>query len=246
VAFPLLSQIRYLIEGLQQTHTTYKIPSEMQAFDPNGDVVLILDRHVEKINTTSPTTIASVDAIASESGKPLEAQFNMLVSSRHMVLASSVFAVMLQTRFQEGWTLETKGKVEIPLPDDDPDPFTVLLNIIHGRTRQVPRRVNLDMMTELSILVDKYQMHEVVGVFSEIWIGALMDRVPKVLTADTLPWLCISWVFGNDAAFKQVTELLMRAGDSELEDLINELPIPEAVVGIVPSYMTNMGQANIR
>jgi hypothetical protein len=83
--------------------------------------------------------------------------------------------------------------VEIPPPDEEPDLFAILLNIIHGRTKQVPRRIDLVQLKKLSILVDKYQMQEVVGVFTEIWINALKASLPKDHTEDLLFWLCISW-----------------------------------------------------
>jgi hypothetical protein len=235
---------------------TYRI------FCPGGDVDLILSNNTEVTQTPTPTvanttlTAADIDNIASEnegSNNAIETtedvQANkrepthivMVVSSKHMILTSSVFKAMLENQYQEGQTLARQGKVEIPLPDDDPDALIILLYIIHGRTRMIPRRVDLPLLIKLSILVDKYQMHEVVEVFSEIWMEALKNDVPRVLTADTVPWLCISWVFRNDAVFKQVTEQLIRTGDSELDDeLVNELPIPQAVIGKCPPHMTNI------
>lgn len=67
---------------------------------------------------------------------------HMLVSSKHMMLASPVFRAMLRPdTFKEGQTLQAAGKLEVSLPDDDPVALVVLLNIIHGQTRKVPRRV---------------------------------------------------------------------------------------------------------
>lgn len=207
--------------------------SETQTFDPHGDVVLVLNRHQEA-SPIAPTTLTR-EGIASGSDGLRPISVNMLVSSKHMILASSVFAAMLKVDYKEGSTLESKGKVEILLPDDEPDVFTILLNIIHGRTKKVPRRIDLVSLTKLSILVDKYQMHEAVGVFAEIWIEALKVDLPQDLTEDVLFWLCISWVFGDGIIFQKVTEILMRMSDSEFdEDAMNELPIPEAIIGKAP------------
>jgi hypothetical protein len=186
---------------------------ETQTFDPKGDLVLVFNH-----STASETP----------------AQVNMLVSSKHMILISSVFAAMLKVDYIEGSTLESKGHVEILLPDDDPQAFTILLNIIHGRSKKVPRRVDLLLLQKLAVLVDKYQMQEVVAVFSEIWIANFGDNIPKAPTADSLSWLCISWVFGDGYVFGRVTNILMRASDSSLDqDALNELPIPAAVIGMV-------------
>ncbi|QSZ36636.1 hypothetical protein DSL72_006517 [Monilinia vaccinii-corymbosi] len=67
----------------------------------------------------------------------------MLVSSKHMTLASPVFdAILSNGRFKEGTELLIKGKVEIELPDDDPVAFAIGANVIHHRNKMVP--VELD------------------------------------------------------------------------------------------------------
>jgi hypothetical protein len=206
--------------------------SETQTFDPYGDVVLVLDGHAET-SPASPTT-STGEGIVSRSDCLPSIPIKMLVSSKHMILASSVFAAMLKVDYKEGSMLKSKGKVEILLPDDDPEAYTILLNIIHGFPRKVPQQIDLLLLKKLSILVDKYQMQEVVAVFAQIWIEALEVNIPKALTSDLLSWLCISWVFGDDRVFKQVTGILMRISDGVLdEDILNDLPIPEAVVGKV-------------
>lgn len=258
---------------------------EIQIFDRNGDIVLILQRHQDTNPTVSialahtemttsdgsgqDTTEVTHDVedhnqpLASDNTLVLSKQMtpatenggpnadidvgdsqhhshpltyvHMLISSKHMILASSVFEAMLKTHYIEGQTLETKGKVEIPLPDDDPDAFTILLDIIHSRTNQVPRQVDLGLLTKLSILVDKYQMHEAAGIFPEVWMGELRACLPIASPEEILSWLCISWVFQNSDIFRQVTEILILTSDSEFgEDDVSELPIPKAVVGTVP------------
>jgi hypothetical protein len=107
--------------------------SETQTFDPRGDVILILNRNPEAGPTTPATSTR--EGIASGSDELPSTPVNLLVSSKHMILASSVFAAMLKVDYKEGSTLESKGKVEISLPDEEPDLFAILLNIIHGRTK---------------------------------------------------------------------------------------------------------------
>ena len=81
-----------------------------------------------------------------------------------MTLASSVFKAMLNGHFMEGRLLAEMGMVEVPLPDDDPTAFTILLDIIHGRGSRVPRKLNLTLLTDIAVLVDKYRLHEVVSI----------------------------------------------------------------------------------
>lgn len=219
--------------------------SETLIFDPRGDVVLILERKPGDSPATadSSTTEGSSSGIDALPSKPV----NMLVSSGHMSLASTVFAAMLKPHFLEGSTLKSKGRVEISLPDDEPDMFTILLNIVHGRTKKVPRQFNLRQLTEISVLVDKYQMQEVAGAFVEIWIERFdMEDQPPEDEKDVLRWLCVSWVFDRGDIFEDATEALIRMSDSEFDkDVMDELPIPEVITRTVSQIVRRIIQPNI-
>jgi hypothetical protein len=61
-------------------------------------------------------------------------EVRMVVSSKHMMVCSPVFRAMLQHgNFKEGQALRSSDVAEVPLPDDDPDMFIILLNIVHLR-----------------------------------------------------------------------------------------------------------------
>jgi hypothetical protein len=169
----------------------------------------------------------------------------MLVSSKHMMLASPVFKAMLQhSAFKEGKKLSSAGKVEVPLPDDDPAPFKIVLDIIHGRNKQVPRKIDLDTLTKISIVVDKYQMTEGVQSYSEGWIEALREDLPtKYVTGKDAQlvhrWLGISWVFERGMEFRTMTQLIERGCHSNLaEDIEEGLPIPDLIISSLLSHLS--------
>jgi len=109
----------------------------------------------------------SVHSDDSASSAEVLADVHMRVSSKHLILASPTFRSMLGPGFEEGQRLRIEGSTELALGDDDPDAFEILLNIIHGLTRKVPRSVTLDMLTKLAVLINYYQMHEAVELFSD-------------------------------------------------------------------------------
>jgi len=190
--------------------------------DPNGDLLVTL-----------PTADDSVTNAASEQSKQDNQKSQFLISSKHMMLVSPVFRAMLQPGFKEGTMLQSEGKVEVSLPDHA-GAFTILIDIIHCRLKRVPLKVDLHMLLEIAILVDKYQMYEVVDVFSDIWVRELVATLPKTYSADVLPWLCISWVFELEDQFKQLTRILEseRTWQDDLkmiEGSLWDLPIPESV-----------------
>jgi hypothetical protein len=121
-------------------------------------------------------------------------------------------------------------------PDNDPTTFKIILNIIHSRTRKVPRQVTLEVLTNVCFLVDKYQLHEVVALWSDTWIESLRDEIPQNLSNELAPWLSISWVFKQQDIFKNITRIGQRESSGQLAQGEGEqnLPIPKAIIGMAP------------
>lgn len=158
----------------------------------------------------------------------------MLVSAKHLMLASPVFKAMFKHNFVEGETLRSTGKVEVALPDDDTTAMEIVLNIIHGRVRQVPKEVTLDIATALSILVDKYQMLEVVELHVELWMARLKPSMPKSYSAELYKWMSVAWVFKVPDVFKNMSWIAAR--ETYPAGFLTpppdpSLPIPELVLG---------------
>lgn len=158
----------------------------------------------------------------------------MRVSSKHLILASPTFRSILGPGFEEGQRLRTEGSTDLALGDDDPDAFEILLNIIHGLTRKVPRSITLETLTKLAVLVNYYQMHEAVELFSDTWIDNLVkEGLPQSHSSETVRWLVIAWVFHKPIEFRAVSRVIEFGCDETLEDDFDEsLPIPTPVIGM--------------
>ncbi|CAG8977433.1 hypothetical protein HYALB_00007765 [Hymenoscyphus albidus] len=218
--------------------------SETIAFDPDGDLMLILT-HVEEepgkfelVHTAEDGNLSDDDA-SMESPAPVlrSKETRMIVSSKHLIHVSSVFKAMFRNEtFVEGREL-AKGKAVVPLPDDDPFAMTILINLIHHNHRKVPRTVDLDTMTNIAILADKYELTEVLYTNSELWLKDLKKTVPVSLTQDLLPWLSIACVFNMAPEFKHLTRIatLESSGDLGLGESDEDLPIPAQVFAAIES-----------
>ncbi|EFR04839.1 hypothetical protein MGYG_07842 [Nannizzia gypsea CBS 118893] len=205
---------------------------EVHRLDPNGEVTLLMTRFVQYTDDGSNCQDPE-DSCEMEANSPHEEEISICVSSRHLILASPVFRAMLEHRFGESQALRAVGSVEIPLPDDDPDAFLIVLNIIHGHLRQVPLQVDLQMLTQLAILVDKYELHERTEVFAGFWFGNLIPNIPNCYTDDIPFWTCVCWVFNKPEEFKRVTRLILRHGRGTLT--FKELPVPSFVADAINS-----------
>lgn len=121
------------------------------------------------------------------------------------------------------------------LPDDDATAMEIVLDIIHGRVKQVPKEFTLDTLTAISLLIDKYQMHEVMELYVEIWMIRLKPSIPWCFSQDLYKWLSIAWVFNLAAEFKQLTLVAVREScgiNSIMQPAPDpSLPIPEVILG---------------
>ena len=220
--------------------------------DPDGDIILVTTSANESEDEVSPFITLASKNLESDFGK-VEVHcgigdgrvnffptsqitgamtFRTRVSSRHLSLASPVFKAMLTGGFEEGRVQSTQVQ-EIQLPDDDPEALVILLHVIHGLMWKVPRQLDLQTLLEISILVDKYQLQQVVAIVSELWIDHLWESSAKTRTKTFVQWICISWVFGTPLQFEESTKVAIREITCSIEVLVNErFPIPSIIAGM--------------
>lgn len=151
------------------------------------------------------------------------------VSSKHLALASDYFERRLKECWAEGKELSKMGKIDLELTDTEPDVLLILLNIIHGRTRRIPRRLDLDTLTEFADLVDYFQCLEVVEVFGNMWIQELKNQAMKRAGTETIQWIFISWIFRDSVIFGNVARKAWHIGTDNMDTLA--LPIPSDIKG---------------
>ncbi|KAJ5816954.1 hypothetical protein N7447_009187 [Penicillium robsamsonii] len=115
--------------------------------DPDGDIILFTPKapliNIEKC--TVPRNYA-----------------HFQVSSKHLALASAYFKRMLKDCWAEGNALSTNGSAEIPVNNFKPDILLLILNLIHGRLRQIPLKLSLPQLSDIAIVADFFQCHEIV------------------------------------------------------------------------------------
>lgn len=141
-----------------------------------------------------------------------------LVDSRALSRSSSVWRAMLNGAFaessrpdptsNENWTVE--------LPDDDPTPMLIILNIIHNRFDRVPRgadAMSVEAMYDLAVLTDKYDLTHLLLPWVEQWTAFLRESAESLVanhdeptqlgsTLEKLLW--IAWELGDADLFERV------------------------------------------
>lgn len=230
--------------------------------DPDGDLVLILraDHGTSLASTKStednPSNSDTTETAVSESSCEDEnvpctpstsntecEEIRIRVSSKHLALASRVFKAMLQPGFQVGDELRANGHATLPLPDDNPTALLHLLRLAHCKIRDVPREVDLELLMELAILVDKYALSEITDMFADLWIDSLKWSIPNTFDENLLPWIWISRAFGKADTFKEVTKVAQLESIGFIEE--DRLPIPNEVPGMKQALLLSEEKLNL-
>ncbi|KAH6875309.1 hypothetical protein BKA58DRAFT_427908 [Alternaria rosae] len=161
--------------------------------------------------------------------EPEEESIHYHVSSRHLILASVAFKRMLaQNGFAESVRNEADGLYHITAHDWDAEAFLIVLRIVHGRNKQVPREVSLEMLAKIAVLEDYYNFEEALDVFTEVWILELTKRpIPQMHCRDLVLWVWIAWVFDIEQQFTKATATSIRQITESFRTL--DLPIPAIV-----------------
>jgi len=157
-----------------------------------------------------------------------------LVSSEHLKMPSPVFTRMLLGADGSSDGLEPDRGHYITIDDDcDEQAMLVLLNIIHLRNRQVPRSVDLEMMTKVAVLINHYKCHEEAEAFTSMWIVWLEETSsppPNNYCRELILWLCIACIFRLEKIFFDVTATAIKLGADGYVRTMG-LPIPASVTG---------------
>ena len=209
--------------------SVYNVPYDLSQDwrDLNGD---LLAGFSEPSKTSNPVN-GPADGETTEENGDLETSDQSILqiraSSKHLTLSCPQFERTLQQGFREGNELQSTGCLELPIEEWEAMSFLILMMIIHGRTRAVPRKLSLKRLSEMAVLVDYYECYEAVELFSDMWVPMEQRHIPNIIDAER--WLFISWVFQRSAIFRESSHYLQRHGKDKL--LTKELPIPGHVRG---------------
>ncbi|KAB8295028.1 hypothetical protein EYC80_006975 [Monilinia laxa] len=210
--------------------------SEKLVFDTKGDVLLIFTRRSEDEETGKGSPIKS-SIPKRKSPHDASNTITILISSRHMALASPVFDAMLaHEKFKEGFELKTSPKVEITLPDDDPIAFEILASVIHHRNKSIPKSVSFKLLTNLAALTEKYLMHEALHIVSQLWVDNVSTDHSSLPSGQAdlrkiCPSIFISWVFGNQHGFNICTEFaILHSKENFGSDFTDQYLLPTSII----------------
>ncbi|KAJ1337313.1 BTB/POZ domain-containing protein [Microdochium nivale] len=199
---------------------TVPVNAEPDGTEPNNDLP-------EAAPDSAPGDDQLAAILQPQADPGCTSEIRMRLSSRHLVLASPYFRKMLRGEWQEANPQPGREHC-IEAEGWDVEALLLLMRVIHGRNRNVPRSVDLEMLAKIAVLVDYYQCHESVDILRQLWIAELRRDLPSVYGRDLVLCLFVAWVFSEDEIFRIATKIM---GNTMTDNLATfGLPIPEAIV----------------
>lgn len=112
--------------------------------------------------------------------------------------------------------------------------MSIILGIVHNRTRDVATTLDWALLVEVATLVDKYELLRAVGIFADLWFDDLNLNISgmKYFTGDQertiYEVLFLTWVFKRPKEFAEITIIAAMDSKNRLEDAI-DLPLPRSI-----------------
>ncbi|KAI0861572.1 hypothetical protein F4860DRAFT_513722 [Xylaria cubensis] len=213
--------------------------------DPDGDILVIVpgtlpedpSKDESKPNETNDEVpieapeedVANDDVVPTDEVNqpngfhPQEEQWQFKASSKHLALASTFVKKMTTGPWREANEIHDDGLLHWNFEGFDVDAIFIILSIIHGLNRRVPRTVDLSMLAQIARVVDYLDCHEVMELYASIWVNHLSDATPGASKEDWDSWISITGVFQNPAIFQNWTRVAIVEKLNCLPSL--ELPI---------------------
>lgn len=239
-----MADIKTTTDGSSNVNPSYEL-------DPDGDVTLVVNNIPpglpadlkdvpqdllagnEELEESTPTKEESSEA--TENADSTAPRLRLRVSSKHLSLACPHFARMFKSGLREGNELRNNGMVELEVDQPSGTAVLLLMLVIHGRTRQVPRAVSKEMLIEIAVLVDYFECYKAVEVFSDMWIAAIEPHAEE-RAVEMRDWVFISWVFSKKTIFEQTTLAVIRRYATVIP--AQGLPLPSRILGLSLSHLS--------
>lgn len=197
--------------------------------DPDGDILITmpgalpsssnqgLDSKQPKPSGVNPDPREALPGgdeksqIADKSGS-IEDQWHFRASTKHLSLASTYFKKMMSGPWREANHVHDDGLFHTNLDGFDPDAVSIILNIVHGLNRRVPRTVDLSFLAEIARIVDYFDCHQALHLYASLWIEHLVQLNWESQKDIWDRWIAVAGVFQYSAIFTKWTRIAIIRG----------------------------------
>ncbi|KAL2826005.1 hypothetical protein BDW59DRAFT_161386 [Aspergillus cavernicola] len=144
------------------------------------------------------------------------------VSATHMKFASPIFQDLFtathdcppQKIVVRGW---------------DPRALLITLNVIHCKNNDIPRRVSLELLANITVCATMFGCREALGFVTDTWAQPMRVGISLMrYSRDLMLWLWISWTLGFENEWREAAKIAMEQSFGPVSSF--GVPIPEHVL----------------
>lgn len=147
-------------------------------------------------------------------------QVRFQVSSAMLKNASEYFRNMFSGQFSESMASTQDGMYPIRAQGFHRQAMEHVMNVIHIRTRNIPKKVDLEILAHIAVLVDYYAMKETVSFHTEVWAKAVArKKFPDMYDRALVLRTFVAKTFGDYKNFKRGAEIIVRNSTGSIPDL---------------------------
>lgn len=129
-------------------------------------------------------------------------QQDYVVCSKTMERTSTVWKKMLSGGFAESKPSNTNTEWVVTLPEDEPEPMLIVLNIIHSRFSLVPEKLTLMKLYRVLVVTEKYDITEITRPWARQWMNCVRNTRSPLL-------MWIAWALGDATMFVVTADMLV-------------------------------------
>ncbi|KAG9253428.1 uncharacterized protein F5Z01DRAFT_623717 [Emericellopsis atlantica] len=140
---------------------------------------------------------------------PHEAERKMRLSSQHLILASDYFKSALTKGFAESVPESGEFAHVVRAENMNLEALRLVMSIVHGQTHQVPRKISLDLLAKVAVVVDYYKFHKAVDFFFQVWAEQIETPAEWQYGTGFLLRLLVSCIFQEKEMFQKLTKVYL-------------------------------------
>ena len=128
----------------------------------------------------------------------------------------------------EATTVYPDGLRHVDMEGFDAEAFEAVLYVIHGKNSKVIRKVQVDMLCKVAVVVDDLQCREAVEAVAWYWISPHTTRQCLLYGRALVLWIFISSVFRLRNTFRELTRTAIVGTEGPLPTL--GLPMRDKII----------------
>jgi hypothetical protein len=207
--------------------------TDVTVIDEDGDTLLVLKDPFEQLNswetsdidyTSDPEPASGTQRAKATRRGPQRAakatqQVHFQVSSSQLKNASKYFRNMLSGGFSESIVSPHDGKYHITVEGFNTKALEHVMNIIHVKTKRLPKTMDLELLAHIAVLIDYYDMKDAVSFHADVWTKAVARRrFPTTYCRDVVLRTFVARIFGDKRNFIRGAQVIMRDSEGTIQD----------------------------